>query len=50
MWHVCERGEVHTGFWSKNLKERDHLEDLGEAGRIIIKWFFKKYSHWCVVD
>lgn len=26
-------GEVHTGFRWVNLKERDHLEDLGVQGR-----------------
>ena len=41
--HVAHigRGEVHTGFCSANLRERDHLEnqednikfDLQEAGR-----------------
>jgi hypothetical protein len=32
VWHECGRGEVHTGFWWENLKERDHLEDLGMMG------------------
>jgi hypothetical protein len=36
------RGEVHAGFWSGNLRERDHFVDLGMDGRIILKWFFKK--------
>jgi len=29
MWHVGRRGEVHTGFWWGNLRERDQLEDKG---------------------
>jgi hypothetical protein len=36
------RGEVNTGFWWKTPRERDHLEDLGVDGRIILKWTFKK--------
>ena len=28
-------GEVLSGFWWGNLRERDHLEDLGVDGRII---------------
>jgi hypothetical protein len=27
--------ELHTGFWLVNLREIDHLEDLGIDGRII---------------
>ena len=26
-------GEIHTGFWWGNLKETNHLKDLGVAGR-----------------
>jgi len=30
MGHVeCYGREVHKGFWWGNLKERDHLDDLG---------------------
>jgi hypothetical protein len=36
------RGEAITGFWWENLRERDHLEDLGIDGRIILGWSFKK--------
>ena len=31
------RGEEHVGFWWGNLKARDHLEDLGIDGKIILK-------------
>jgi len=37
-------GEVHTGFWLGNLKERDHLEDLDVDGRIISRWIFIKWN------
>jgi len=29
-------------FWWGNLRERDHLEDPGLDGRIIVKWIFSK--------
>jgi len=29
------RGEVYTGFWWGNLRERDHLGDPGVDGRMI---------------
>ena len=38
-------GEVRTGFfWWENLKEREHLEDIGIDGRIILKCLFKKWD------
>jgi hypothetical protein len=38
------RGEVHTGFFLGDLKERDHLEDLGVDERIILKGICKKWD------
>jgi hypothetical protein len=38
------RRDMHTGFWWGNLRERDHLEDEGIDGRIILKLVFKKWD------
>ena len=38
MWHVCGRGEVLVG----NLREKDHLEDVGIDGKIIFQWILKE--------
>ena len=32
------------GFWWGNLKQRDHLEDQGVDGRIILRWIFRKWD------
>jgi hypothetical protein len=37
MWHVWGRGDVHAGFWWGNLRERDHLEEIGVYEKVIIK-------------
>jgi len=35
---------VYKGFWWGNLGDRDHLEDLGVDGRIILRWIFRKWD------
>jgi hypothetical protein len=42
MWRVWGRGEVHTGLYWRKLTKRDHLEDPGVDGRIILKWIFER--------
>jgi hypothetical protein len=44
MENVRVRGEVHIGFWWGDLREGDHLEDLGVDGMIILKCIFKKWD------
>jgi hypothetical protein len=31
-------GEVCTGFWLGDMSERDHLEDLGVEGKVVLEW------------
>ena len=40
--HVAGMGtaEVYTGLWWRNLKERNHLEDPGVDGWIILRWIY----------
>jgi hypothetical protein len=44
--HVARmgRGEVYTGFWWGNMRERVHLEELGVDGCIILRWMFRKWD------
>jgi len=34
---------VYTGFRWGNLRERDHLENTGIDGRVILRWIFRKW-------
>ena len=36
--------EVHTLFCLGNLSERDHMEDPGVDGRIIVRSIFRKWN------
>jgi len=42
MWHIWGIREKHTGYWSRNLKERYCLEEIAIEGRIILKWALKR--------
>jgi hypothetical protein len=35
---------LHTGFWWRNLREGDHLNDPNVDRRIILKWIFQKWN------
>ena len=37
-------GERREEFWWGNLRKRDHLEDPGVNGRIILRWIFRKWG------
>jgi hypothetical protein len=42
MWHIWQQREMHTVFLYKNVKERDHLENVGIDGRMILKWILNE--------
>ena len=44
MWRSWGRGEVCTGLWWGNLRERDHWWDPDVDGRIILRWIFRKWE------
>ena len=45
MWCIWGKGEGCTGFWWRNLRERDHWGDPDTAdGRIILRWLFRKWE------
>ena len=44
MQDVSGRGEVYTGFGWRNVRERDHLEDPGVDGRILLRWILRKWD------
>jgi hypothetical protein len=37
MWHIWGIGKVHTGFWWRKLRARDHFENVGVDGKMILK-------------
>jgi hypothetical protein len=41
--HLGDSRRVHRMLVG-NLSQRDHLGDLGVAGRIILRWIFKKWD------
>jgi len=51
MWCMWWRGEMHTLVYWEDMKDRDHLEDSGVGGRMVLKWIFKIYagSAWTVL-
>jgi hypothetical protein len=44
MWRTWGRGEVCTGFWWRNQRERGHWGDPDIDGMIILRWIFRKWE------
>jgi len=38
------RAEVYTGFWWRNMRGRDYLEDPGVNWRMMLRWIFWKWD------
>jgi hypothetical protein len=44
MWHVLETGDLHTGLWWGDLRERGHLKDIGLNEKILLNWVLTKWN------
>jgi hypothetical protein len=44
MWHACERREKCKRFWCESPKERDHSEDRGVDGRMVLEWLLGRLT------
>jgi len=44
--HMASMGESRGAYrvWWGNLREKDHFEDPGVDGRIILRWIFRKWD------
>jgi len=49
MQNNLKRRELHIGLLKDNMKEEDHLPDLGVNGRIILKWILNRMGR-CDLD
>jgi hypothetical protein len=43
--HIYRTGKVNTGYWCRDMRKRDNLEDLGIDGRIILNLVLKNTVH-----
>jgi len=41
---ACMGERCIEGFGGGNLREREHLEDPGVDGRIILRWIFRQWN------
>jgi hypothetical protein len=41
---------MHTKFRSENLKRRDHSDDLGVGGMLILEWILEEYGGNICID
>jgi hypothetical protein len=41
---------IYTKYWSRNLKGRDHVEDIGVGGKVIFEWILKQQVEKVWVD
>jgi len=48
MWYVWQRTGMHSKFWWRNLKDRNHVKVLSTVESIILKCTLKKTDRTAV--
>jgi len=41
---ISESEFLNTGFWLRNSRERNHMEDTGIYGRTTLRWMLRKWD------
>jgi len=41
---ISESGFLNTGFWWRNLRKINHMEDIRIDGRTILRWMLRKWD------
>jgi hypothetical protein len=50
MWHAEERTGKCTLIWWESKKEREHSEDRGIDGKMVIEWILGRLAEGCGVN
>lgn len=50
IWHIWGLEEVHARFWWGSVKDRNHDQDLGVVGRVMLDGSYRNLLCGCRLD